>query len=279
MLILRNIDVLRINLAQAKLSGVPASALEELAEAHILMGNGVLTNVGDEKERNGGRQNAQARSNPERVLRRLDRVISTSSLDIGENPSTDKGANLANGRGNAVVTTTNTSGASLGSQEADVVTGSKLAKSQENAVHDCKSGNVVDNLAINASHDVSNDGLHEHATNKGVLGADPIRHKSTEHSTGEVEHIDDRVPAKDGGQGGILAIDTRKNVGRVDSECICREIIKKPDDGDAEQAEPVEAQDKEVGSLLSHRFLCKLFGFFQSQSQEEQDQGEDDTNA
>lgn len=96
---------------QAELGSIPAVALEILAELDVLVSDGVLTNVGDEEEGDEGRQQRQRRGDPEGILGSLCGIITTSCFNAGEDPCSDKGTNLANGSGNAVVTAPNTSGA------------------------------------------------------------------------------------------------------------------------------------------------------------------------
>ena len=47
-------------LPEAELAGIPAAGLEEGAEASVLVGDGVLADVGEAKEGEGAREQAQA---------------------------------------------------------------------------------------------------------------------------------------------------------------------------------------------------------------------------
>lgn len=93
----------RLALAQAELARVVAVGLEELAEASILVRDGVLVDAGDEEEDEGGGQDAKAAGNPEGVLGRLD-LVATGILDEGEDVGPDERTDLASGRRNTVVT-------------------------------------------------------------------------------------------------------------------------------------------------------------------------------
>lgn len=196
-----------VGLAQAELGSVPAVALEVLAELDILLNNGVLADVGNEEVGNEGRQNTQRRGDPEGILGNLCGVITTGRFDVGEDPGSDKGTDLANGSSNTVVTATNTGGTGLGGQETDVVTGTKLTKTQENAVDDSEAGDVLGDLGIDTSHDVADDGLQSNTDDEGILGAKVIANKGTNHGSRDVEQVDDGVPSEDGCEGSRIGVD------------------------------------------------------------------------
>lgn len=285
---------------QTELSSVPAVSLEVLAELGILLSNSVLANVGNAEKGNGSGQKSQRRGNPEGVLGNLSRIVTTGSLNAGKNPSSDKGTDLANGSGNAVVTTTNTSGAGLGGQQTNVVTGAKLSQTQENTVDDGETSNVLGDLVVDTSHDVTDNGLQRNTDDQSVLGANPVTDKGTNHGSGDVEQVDDCVPSKNGGEGSGIGVDARENGRGVDTESIRRElrnmldylntnttskrivkayIVEEPDDADGEQSEAIVAEDKQVRSLVPHRFLGELLGLLEPQTEDEENQRENNPDS
>lgn len=179
------------------------------------MSDGILTNVGNEKVGNKSRQQRQRRGDPEGILGNLCGIVTTSCFNVGEDPGSNKGTNLANGSGDTVVTATNASGAGLGSQETDVVARTKLSKTQENTIDDGEASNVLRDLVIDTSHDVSDNGLQTNTNDQGVLGADVVADKGTNHGSGNVEQVDDGVPSENGGErsgGGVDASQDRRGV-------------------------------------------------------------------
>lgn len=89
-------------LSQTKLGGIPAVSLKVLAEADVLLGDGVLADIGDEEVGDDGGKNAQAGCNPEGVLSRSNRVALL--LDIRKDVGSDKGTDFADGSSNTVIT-------------------------------------------------------------------------------------------------------------------------------------------------------------------------------
>lgn len=214
----------RVRLVQAELGSIPAVALEVLAELDVLVSDGILANVGNEEEGNESRQQRQRRGDPEGILGNLCRIIATSCFDAGEDPGSDKGTNLANGGGDTVVTTTNTSGAGLCGQETNVVAGAKLSKAQENTVDDGEASNVLGDLVIDASHDVADDSLQNNTNDQGVLGANVVTDKGTNHGSGNVEQVDDGVPSENSGEGSGGGVDARQDGRGVDTKGVRREL-------------------------------------------------------
>lgn len=213
-----------VGLVQAELGSVPAVALEVLAELAVLLGNGVLVDIGEAEEGDSGRQQGQGRGDPERILGNLCGVVTTSSLDVGEDPGSDKGTNLANGGGDTVVAATDTGGTGLGSQQTDVVAGAELAKTQEDAVDNGEAGNVLGDLVIDASHDVADNGLQRDTNDEGILGANQVADKGANHGSGDVEQVDDGVPSKDGREGSGVGVDASQDGRGVDAESIRGEL-------------------------------------------------------
>jgi hypothetical protein len=213
-----------VRLVQTELGSIPAVALKVLAELDVLMSNGVLADVGNEEERNNSRQDSQRRGDPEGILGNLCGIIASGCFNMGEDPGSDKSTNLANGSGNAVVATTNTSGAGLGGQETDVVARAKLSETQENTVDDGEAGNVLGDLVVDASHDVADNSLQNDTNDQGVLGANVVTDKGTNHGSGNVEQVDDGVPSKNGGEGSFRGVDASKDRRAVDTEGVRREL-------------------------------------------------------
>lgn len=117
-------------LALAQLARVPAVGVEVGAEAGVLGLDGVLADVGDEEQDEGGGEEAEGGGEVEGVLGRGGRAAA-GGLEVGEDPGADEGADLADGGGDAVVDATDPRGARLGGEEADVVAGAELAKGEE----------------------------------------------------------------------------------------------------------------------------------------------------
>lgn len=197
-------------LVETQLGRVPALALEVIAEALILMGDGILADIRNEEEGNNRRQQRQTRRDPERVLRRL-RLVAARLLDIRKDPGADKGANLAHSGSDAVVPTADARRARLGRQETNVVAGAQLAEGHEDAVHDGEGGDLRRDLVVHAREDVADDGLRGDAEDEGVLGADPVGDEGADQGAREVEDVDDGVPAEDGGERRVVAVDAAED--------------------------------------------------------------------
>jgi len=143
--------------------------------------------------------------------------------DIGA----DKGAEFADSRRNAVVLATDARGARLGSEQADVVAGADFAEGLEDAVDDGKRGDDVrlGETGVAAGHNEAHNGLKGDTRGERVARADEVGEGSTQHGSGDVEEVDDSVPAEDGGQGSISGIEDVGQDGRgVDREGIGREL-------------------------------------------------------
>lgn len=209
---------------QAELASIPAMALEVLAELAVLFSDGILADVGNAEEGDESRQQCQRGGDPEGILSNLCRIVAASCFDVGEDPSSDKGTNLANGSGNAVVTATDTSSAGLGGQKTNVVAGAKLSETQENTIDDGEASNVLRDLVIDTSHNVADNSLQTDANDQGVLGADVVANKGTNHGSGNVEQVDDGVPPENSSEGRSLGIDAGQDRRGVDAECIGREL-------------------------------------------------------
>lgn len=56
-------------------------------------------------------------------------------------------------------------------------------------------------------------------------------------------------------------------------------VVKKPDNRDGSEPEPVEAQNEHVGGFTSHRLLGKLLWLLEAQTQDKENERKDDANA
>lgn len=214
----------RIRPRHTQLRRIPALTLQICAEALIFNLDGVLADGGNQREGDNGRQDAQAGRDPEGVLRGGDFIIAAGLLDVGKDPGADKGANLAHGGGDAVVAAADAGGAGLGGEQADVVAGADLAEGEEDAVHDGKGGDVFGDVGVDAGHDEADDGLDEDARGEGVFGADEVGEEGAEDGAGEVEEVDEGVPAKDGGEGRGGGIEGGEDGGGVDAKGVDGEL-------------------------------------------------------
>lgn len=216
----------RVGVLEPQLSRVPALALEVGAEFGILLGDGVLVDVRQEEEHQTGRQDAQTGGDVEGVLVLLV-AITTGRDDVGKDVSTNKGANLAHGSRHAIVLTTDTRGTGLCGEQTNVVARAQLAEREEDTVDDGKSTNVLRQCqsGIAAGHDEADNGLQSNAEGESVTRTETVTDGRTDHGSGNVEQVDDGVPAKDCRQGSFTAVDIVQHWRRVDSERIDGELI------------------------------------------------------
>lgn len=71
---------------------------------------------------------------------------------------------------------------------------------------------------VAAGHDEADEGLEGDADHERVSGADFVGDGSAEHGAGDVEEVDDCVPAECGGERDIVSNDMFDDGGRVDAE-------------------------------------------------------------
>ena len=86
--------------------------------------------------------------------------------------------------------------------------------------------------AVDACHDEADDTLEEDTDREGVAGADPVAEEGTADGTGEIEDIDEGVPAKGFPERGAFAEDNREPGRRIDAEGVGRKVVDEPDEGD-----------------------------------------------
>jgi hypothetical protein len=92
--------------------------------------------------------------------------------------------------------------------------------------------------------------LQEDEDGEGFARAPPVRDKGADNGAGQVEEIDDNVPGKGDVEGVGVADDVVEPGGGVDAKGVGAEIVNEPDNGDDEQAEPVEPAGGGFVSLL-----------------------------
>lgn len=156
-------------------------------------------------------------------------------------------------------------------------------------------------MGVQPGHDVAHDGLQRHAQDQGVPRAQPVADEGAEDGPGEVEQVDDGVPAEDGGQRGAVAVDIGQDGTRVDSEgvggelmscasekpggpseCLSRRardsqegrekarqsyIVDEPYQADDEQSPPVEPPHERVRRpRILHGMLAELLGLLEPET-------------
>ncbi len=99
-----------------------------LLESEVLEVDRVLADVWQECKSDDAGEYAKSAGHEEGILALLDDIITRRSNNIGEDISSNEGADLANGGCNSVVLTTNAGRTSLGCHKADIVARSKFAK-------------------------------------------------------------------------------------------------------------------------------------------------------
>lgn len=165
---------------------------------------------------------------------------------------------------------------------------------------------MLRDLVIDTGHDVADNSLQTNTNDQGVLGADVVTDKGTNHGSGNVEQVDDGVPSENGGEGSGGGVDARQDRRGVDTEGVRRELKKKnrenqhiqiqikrvwdpdqietniveePNGAHGEQSEAVVADHQQIGRLAPHGLLGELFGLLKSETEDEQDEGENNTDS
>lgn len=82
--------------------------------------------------------------------------------------------------------------------------------------------------------------MEEHPDRQGVPRSDPVAKKGPTNGAGEVEDVDDGVPAEALPEGGVIAENKGDPLRGVDAEGVGGEVIDEPDEGDDGKAKPVE---------------------------------------
>ena len=268
-----------VPLPQPHLPCIKPIRLQIRPEPRILQRDRILPNLRQPHQHQHRAQHAQAPRHPKRVLRRQRLRIAPGSNNIRKHPGPHKRANLAHRRRDTIVLPAHPGGARLGREQADVVAGAELAQREEDAVD---GGEGADHLRarearVAAGHDEPHDGLQQHADGEGAARAEPVRQRRAEHGAGDVEQVDDGVPAKDGGQrGGGRVEDVGEDGGRVDAEGVGGEVVDEPDEADGEEAEAVEFEHERVGGAgVLEGVLLEFFGLADEEAHDEEDGGED----
>lgn len=195
-------------------------ALKISSELGILLRDGVLSNMRQQEKRQEGRENTQTRRDPEGILRLLHFVGTCGCQDGREDSGADECADLANSRGDTVVLSANTSGAGLGGDETDVVARAQLTEGEENAVDYSERGDVAGfgEGIVASGHDEADHGLEGDSNHQSISRSNLIRERSAEHGAGDVEEVDDCVPAKSGRERDIVTNDVADDGRRVNTE-------------------------------------------------------------
>lgn len=183
---------------ESHLPRVPPVALEVVAEPAILDNDSILADVRDKEDGQERGQDAKRSRDPEGILGLLVGVVTAGRNDVGENVGADKGAYLADCRHHAVVLAADARGASLGRDEADVVTRAEFAEGQKDAIDNREGGDVLGlrELAVQASHEVADHSLQGDSDGKRIAGPDPVGDWAAEHGAWDIKEVDDSVPAK-----------------------------------------------------------------------------------
>lgn len=151
-------------------------------------------------------EDAQAAGHKERILAATNAIRATRGvgLDDGEDVRAHKGTDFPRGSGNGVVLPTDGSGAGFRGHETDVIAGTCFAKREEDAVDDDEAGDVGGRgqLGVAACHDKADNSLEEHTDCEGVARPDPITDEGAANGAGEIEDVDDGIPAEGFPNGG-----------------------------------------------------------------------------
>lgn len=213
-------------LQKPHLISIPSITLQIFSELDILRSNGILSNMREAENRQNSAENAQSAANIERILGTAHFIIATCCLNIGEDVRAYKGTNLPYGGSYGVVLSSDTGGAGLRGNESDIVTRTKFAQGEEDAVDDGKSGNVGGPREgpVETSHDEAHHALDTDAGSKCIPWASEIREERAEHSTWDIEDVQDDVPAECRGERGVFRKDVGKDGRGVDAEGVGREL-------------------------------------------------------
>lgn len=87
--------------------------------------------------------------------------------------------------------------------------------------------------------------------------SDPVAEKGPADGAGEVEDVDDGVPAEALPEGGVIAEDKGDPLRGVDAEGVGGEVIDEPDEGDDSEAKPVEPRRTYSPSIFQMS-VCKM---------------------
>lgn len=153
-----------------------------------------------ERERQARTEDTQTAADEERILAPAGAVRPTRRVLLydGEDVGADESANLAERGGDGVVLPANGGSAGLGGDETDVVARPGLAEAEEDPVHDDEAGDVggLVEFAVGCCHDEADDALAEDTDTETEARADDVREESAADGAGEVEDVDDGVPAE-----------------------------------------------------------------------------------
>ena len=114
---------------------IPAALLQVGAEVQVLVGDGVLADMGQQEPGQEGAEDAQARAHEERILAAADagRAARGVVLDNGKHIGPHEGADFAHGGCDGVVLPADGGGAGLGRYEPDVVARTGFAEREKDS--------------------------------------------------------------------------------------------------------------------------------------------------
>lgn len=114
-----------------------------------------------------------------------------------------------------------------------------------------------------------------------ISGSNLIRERCAQHGAWEVEDVNDRVPAKNGGERSSgRVVDVGENGGRVNAKGIGRNVVDEPNKGYDEEARAVEAQYEEIGGFgVAHGVFLVFRGLRKEEADDAETYGEDDADA
>ena len=174
--------------------------LEVGPELEILGGDRILADLGQKEERQERAEEAKTAAHEKRVLASAGTVGATGGvvLDYWKNVRAYKSADLTERGSNGVILASDGGGTGFGSDKADVVARTGFAEGEEDAVDDDEAGDgggFVEE-AVAPRHEEADEALQEDEDDEGVFGADPVADEGAADGAGEVEDVDDGVPAE-----------------------------------------------------------------------------------
>jgi hypothetical protein len=129
--------------------------LQVLPEPHILKINRILLDIRHEDQRDDAGEDAQRTGDEEWILALLDWVVAAGCNNAWEDVCAHESTNFANSSSNAIILTTDRSGAGLGRNKTDVVARSELTKREEDAVDDNEAADLAGliEMLVNTGHE------------------------------------------------------------------------------------------------------------------------------
>lgn len=271
------LEVSNLNITQK--SHIVAVLSQVVNKSNVLLLNGILTKRWQEEQGEEGREETQSRRDVEGGLDTGVTLKTTMLSDNDwENVSTNKSTDLTNSGGDTVVLTSDRSSRSLGSQTSNVVTSTKLTKSDENTKNNDETGNVVLQVWVASGHTDTNSTLKNKTNDKGHSWAKEVTEPTTQNGTWHVEQVENNVPTPS-----LVNIVVRQNdredERRVKTKRVSREIVNEPQNRHNGQSEPIVLNDEPKWVLLNllHVKLSECIRVLNLHTHEEQDEWWEDT--